>query len=262
MGAFGAAALFRCGGSSAIDSSADAGLTPGAFAVGDGSFLAGKAYGDPFSAGLGSTCTAYPASTEGPCHSNTYLRQDLTDGLVGLPTRFELLVVDGRCNPVPGAIVEAWYASPAGTYSQAAAALDAGTRYGGSLSDLNAGFCTGNDATALASKWLRGYQLADAGGRLTLDGIYPGWYSGRTTHVHFIVTAGGQRYVTSQLFFDEALSAAVYGQHGAYRARGQKNQANATDSIYAQAGGASALMSHAQQGDGALVCWKAIAIAA
>lgn len=238
----------------------DAGLDAGGFAIGSGSFLDGKEYGDPFSSGVGTTCTVYGSATEGPCHSNTYLRKEITDGLVGLPTRFEMMVVDASCNPVPGVIVEIWYASPAGTYSKAAEAIDAGTEYGGSLSDLNVSFCTGNDSDATASKWLRAYQVADANGRVTFDGIFPGWYRGRTTHVHFIVTVGGKQSVTSQFGFDEALTTAVYTKHGSYSARGDKDTTNASDNVLGPLGVSTSIMSWAQQSDGALVCWKAITI--
>lgn len=240
-------------GSSAIDASA--------FAVGSGAFLAGKDYGNPFASGIGTTCAAMGAATEGPCHSNTYLRSDISDGLVGLPTRFELMVVDADCNPVPNAIVEIWYASPAGTYSKAAEEIDDGTGYSGSLSDLNVGFCTGNDSEALASKWLRGYQISGTDGRLTIDSVFPGWYQGRTPHVHFIVTVNGKSYVTSQLIFDETLTTAVYTKHGSYSARGDKDTSNAKDNIASGIGIAAAMMTCVQQSDGALVAYKAITIA-
>jgi protocatechuate 3,4-dioxygenase beta subunit len=252
------------GGNSASDSGAlatDGGLVPAGFAVGSGAFLSGKDYGNPFTTGLGSTCVAYTAATKGPCHSNTYYRKDISDGLVGLPTRLELLVVDTSCNPVSNAIVEVWYASPAGTYSEAAQAIDGGTGYSGSLSDLNVGFCTGNNSDALASNWLRGYQYSGSDGRVTIDSIYPGWYAGRTTHVHFIVTANGKTYVTSQLLFDETLTTAVYTQHPSYKARGDKDTTNAKDMV-AQGFSSlsSAIMSFSQQSDGAMVVWKAITI--
>jgi protocatechuate 3,4-dioxygenase beta subunit len=287
FGALGALTLVRCGGQgvvgeSGVDgstSSNDAATTGGAtgdgsvtaltdsgvdattFATGSGSFLSGKDYGNPYASGLGSTCTAFPAATAGPCHSNTFERQDLTDGLIGLPTRFDLLVVDASCTPVANAIVEVWFASPNGTYSEAAQAIDAGTGYSGSLSDLDVGFCTGNDATALASNWLRGYQYTGTDGRVILDGIFPGWYSGRTTHVHFIVTAGGKQYVTSQLIFDESLTTTVYTQHGSYKAHGNKDTSNASDMVVTQSLGGVSTMSYAQQSDGALLCWQALTIA-
>jgi hypothetical protein len=144
-------------------------VTAGALAVGSGAFLVGKDYGDPFADGIGATCTAFKSATKGPCHSNTYNRKDVSDGPVGLPTRFELLVVDTSCKPIPNAIVEIWYASPAGAYSRAAEAIDSGSDYVGSASDLNVGFCTGNDGDALASNWLRGFQTSGANGRVTID---------------------------------------------------------------------------------------------
>lgn len=275
FGGFGTLALLGCGisGTSETDdgtgANQDAGTGSGGdggtvdasgFAVGSGAFLTSKDYGDPFASGIGTTCATYKDSTKGPCHSNTYLRKDVTDGLIGLPTRFEFVVVDTSCKPVSGAFVEIWYASPAGTYSKAAEAIDSGVGYGGSGSDLNAGFCTGNDATALASKWLRGFQVSDANGRVTIDGIFPGWYAGRTTHVHFIVSANGHSSVTSQLFFDEALNTAVYTKHGSYSSRGNKDTTNARDNVASGLTLSSVLMTVTQQSDGALVASKAITI--
>jgi protocatechuate 3,4-dioxygenase beta subunit len=238
----------------------DATIDAAGFAVGSGAFLSSKDYGNPLSSGAGATCTVYGTATEGPCHSNTYLRKDVSDGLVGLPTRFEFLIVDKSCNPIPGAIVEIWYASPGGTYSKAAEAIDAGAGYGGSLSDLNVGFCTGNDATAVASNWLRGYQVADANGRVTIDGIFPGWYASRTTHVHFIVTANGHTSVTSQLIFDETLTTAIYTKHGSYSSRGNKDTTNANDMVVKGLTESEITMSYSQQSDGAIVAWKVITI--
>lgn len=291
LGSFGALALLHCagssttssassssggsssgdgtdGGSSSGSSGSDGGVagettvTATALATGSGAFLTSKDYGNPFASGAGATCTAYKSATKGPCHSNTFNRKDVSDGLVGVPTRFEFLVVDASCNPVPNAIVEIWYASPAGTYSRAAEAIDTGSAYTGSASDLNVGFCTGNNAEAVASNWLRGFQTSDANGRVTIDGIFPGWYAGRTTHVHLIVTANGHTTVTSQVAFDETLTTAIYTKHGSYASRGDKDTKNATDNVFAQGvSAADATMSFAQQEDGALVCWKAITLA-
>lgn len=275
FGGFGTLALLGCGNSSTSGEQGSSTSTDGAgpgttgsdgsisasgFAVGSGAFLAGKDYGNPFQGGAGAICTAYKDSTKGPCHSNTYLRQDITDGLIGLPTRFAFLVVDTSCNPVENAFVEIWYASPAGTYSKAAEVIDSGTGYSGSGADLNASFCTGNDATALASKWLRGFQVSGADGRVIIDGIFPGWYASRTTHVHFIVTANGHTSVTSQLFFDETLTTAVYTQHGSYSARGNKDTTNASDNVARGLTLSSVLMTVTQQSDGALLASKAITI--
>lgn len=273
FGGFGALALLGCGNdaSSGTDSdNPDGGTSSGGgtvgeidasgFAIGSGGFLSSKDYGNPFASGAGASCVTYKDSTKGPCHSNTYLRKDVSDGLIGLPTRFEFLVVDTACNPVQNAAVEIWYASPAGTYSQAAQFIDSGVGYNGSASDLNVGFCTGNDSEALASKWLRGFQVSDAKGRVTIDGIFPGWYRGRTSHVHFIVSASGHTSVTSQLFFDETLTTAIYTKHGSYSSRGDQDTPNATDNVARGLTLSSVLMTCAQKTDGAIVAAKAITI--
>lgn len=36
-------------------------------------------------------------------------------------------------------------------------------------------------------KYLRGYQVTDNNGAVNSTTIYPGWYSGRTIHIHFKV---------------------------------------------------------------------------
>jgi len=269
VGSVGALALLRCAGNAqeAVATGADAGggsplpdVDAATLAVGSGALFVGKDYGNPFANGIGTTCATYRSTTKGPCHSNTYNRKDVSDGLVGLPTRFELLVLDRSCNPVPNAIVDIWYVSPAGAYSRAAVAIDTGVGYAGSLSELNVAFCTGNDGDAVASNWLRGFQTSDANGRVTIDGIFPGWYPGRTAHVHFIVSVNGRTTMTSQLAFDEALTTTVYTQHPSYRARGDQDTSNARDGVF---GGtvSDARMAFALQPDGHLVCWKAISVA-
>lgn len=276
FGGLGAFVLLGCGnastsdGSDGTDSPSSGGSTgspsgggtvdPSGFAIGSGAFFASKDYGNPFQGSLGASCSAYKSSTKGPCHSNTYLRKDITDGLIGLPTRFEFLVVDSACSPVPNAIVEIWYASPAGTYSKAAEYIDSGVGYNGSGSDLSVSFCTGNNAEAVASKWLRGFQVGGADGRVTIDGIFPGWYAGRTTHVHFIVSANGHSSVTSQLFFEEAINTAVYTQHGSYSSRGNKDTTNAGDNVARGLTLSEVTMTVSQQSDGSLVASKRITL--
>jgi len=56
--------------------------------------------------------------------------------------------------------------------------------------------------------WLRGYQITDSNGLSTFKTIIPGWYAGRTTHIHLRLrstydstTTGGTN--TTQLFFPQ-----------------------------------------------------------
>jgi protocatechuate 3,4-dioxygenase beta subunit len=230
----------------------------GSWAIGDGTFLTGKTYGDPFSTGIGTSCVVYKAATQGPCHSNTFDRQELTEGYVGLPTRLELLVVDASCNPVPDATVEIWHASPGGKYSGAPVNGQVG-------SDLNTAFCTGNDAAALSAGWFRGYQTAGSDGRVTFDTLFPGWYSGRAWHIHFKVTVGTTAYITSQLFADETLKANVFGTHSSYSSRPITTMGyvtNSSDMVVSQSGLvlSDVVLDYAMQSDGAMLMWKAITV--
>jgi protocatechuate 3,4-dioxygenase beta subunit len=178
--------------------------------------------------------------------------------LVGLPTRVELLVVDPSCNPIPNATVEVWHASPEGLYSGAPVNGKVGN-------DLSTGFCTGNDSAALAAGWFRAYQTSGADGRVTFDTIFPGWYSGRTWHIHFTVTVNGAAYITSQLFADEFIKNDVYNYHPSYASRPTSLDgytSNATDNVITQSAFtvSEVVMSHARQSDGALLMWKSITV--
>jgi protocatechuate 3,4-dioxygenase beta subunit len=78
-------------------------------------------------------------------------------------------------------------------------------------------------------KFLRGHQVADAEGKAAFRTIYPGWYPGRTVHVHFKVrvpTGSTAAEFTSQLYFDDALTDRVhavkpYSDHEGRRSRNQ-----------------------------------------
>ena len=87
----------------------------------------------------------------------------------------------------------------------------------------------------VSGNWLRGIQRTGSGGRVRFETIFPGWYRGRTPHIHMKVFVGGDEVHTGQVFFRPAVTRAVYGQ-GAYAARGQQDTANASDMIYRQAG--------------------------
>lgn len=158
------------------------------------------------------TCVLTPAQTQGPFYFDPdLLRRDITEGSPGAPLTLRLQVVDAAsCAPVRDAVVDVWHTDAAGRYS---------------------GFRNqpgGVDTTGLT--FLRGLQVTDAAGAAEFATIYPGWYPGRTTHIHFKVHVDARTYVTSQLYFDDAVSAAVYAT-GVYATRGQKPTSNAADGV-------------------------------
>ena len=177
--------------------------------LGVAAFWRGAAAAQP-EADTAAVCFLQPEVTEGPFWiPNKLTRRNVTEGKRGTPLALHITVVDSDCKPIRGADVELWHADASGDYS------------------------------AGSQRFLRGHQRADANGRVLFDTIYPGWYRGRTPHIHLKVHVGGQVVHTGQVFFSDAVSAAVY-RRGVYRGRGEADTTNGADMIYAQAGGSRA----------------------
>ena len=88
---------------------------------------------------------------------------------------------------------------------------------------------------------MRGIQPTDADGRATFVTVYPGWYQGRTVHIHVKVHVGGNVVHTGQLFFNDALTDAVY-RAKPYSNRPNRDTRNADDSIFVNGGKRSMLV--------------------
>ena len=88
-----------------------------------------------------------------------------------------------------------------------------------------------DEATSTVGQtFLRGVQIADHAGLVTFDTIYPGWYHGRTTHIHVKVILDGGKVATSQLFFPDALSEFIYENVSPYAERkAARDTINVTD---------------------------------
>jgi len=84
-------------------------------------------------------------------------------------------------------------------------------------------------------RFLRGGQVTGRDGRVTFETIYPGWYRGRTVHIHVKVHNGANDVHTGQLYFDDALSSEIYDQ-APYSSHPGRDTTNATDKIYALGG--------------------------
>jgi protocatechuate 3,4-dioxygenase beta subunit len=71
---------------------------------------------------------------------------------------------------------------------------------------------------------------------VTFQTIYPGWYAGRITHIHFqvyLTTLSGTASATSQLAFPPDITTAVYAS-SLYAARGQNTSVTsfAADNVF------------------------------
>ncbi len=161
-----------------------------------------------------STCLLTPEATEGPYWvEENFTRRNITEGKPGLPLVIRFTVLNAKtCKIIPKADVEIWHCDAAGDYS----AVDGAT-----------------------TRFLRGHQKADATGKAEFLTIFPGWYRGRTPHIHMKVAVGGNVVHTGQVFFNEAITRKIYAQ-APYASRGVYDTPHASDSIYAEAGGSSA----------------------
>ena len=186
-------------------------------------------------------CVLRPAQTEGPYFvdeklNRSDIRVDPSDGSVkpGVPLSLTLRVLGvsgSACVPVQGATVDLWHCDALGVYSDVA----------------DPSFNT------KGKKFLRGYQTTDKDGLVTFQTIYPGWYQGRAVHIHFKIRtnpgAAAGHELTSQLYFDDALSAQVYTQQP-YATKGTRGlMKNDQDGIFRDGGG-QLLLSLTKSGDG------------
>lgn len=160
-------------------------------------------------------CLLQREVTEGPFYLDLDLdRRDIRGGRKGIPLTLRFAVVNATtCRAIRNASVEIWHADASGAYSGVA----------------------GNGGT-----WLRGIQRTNARGQVRFETILPGWYHGRTPHIHTKVFVSGSEIHTGQVFFPPAIMRSVYGR-GRYAARGRVSSANANDGIYRQAGARAVL---------------------
>lgn len=164
------------------------------------------------------TCTVAPSETEGPFPTKTpssYVRSDITDGRSGYKLTAKITIANSNkdCTPITGAIVDIWHCDAEGNYSE----------YGGS----------GMQSTNYQSvHFLRGRQVTDANGLVTFTSIFPGWYTGRATHIHVHVYDGaGNSLKVTQIAFPEGSGTAVAIVNG-YKKGMSGYTYNANDNVF------------------------------
>jgi protocatechuate 3,4-dioxygenase beta subunit len=163
-------------------------------------------------------CLIYPRATEGPYYFDPQLqRADVTEDRPGSPLRLIIGVQGADCRPIEGARVDIWHCDAQGTYS---------------------GYNAAEQADARGETFLRGWQPTDAAGEVEFRTIYPGWYPGRTPHIHLKVILEGNDVMTSQLYFPEEVNDAIYRLDD-YARPGARDTRNANDGIARQQGEAA-----------------------
>ncbi len=153
------------------------------------------------------TCTVSPELTEGPFYFDVdSLRSDIAEDREGVSLRLAIRVRDAAtCEPIQDAVVDIWHCDAEGTYS---------------------GFESASQET-----YLRGAQLTDADGVAGFRTIYPGWYRGRTVHIHAKVHLDKTTALTTQLFTNREFDERVFAREP-YASDPGRDTFNDSDGIY------------------------------
>ncbi len=167
------------------------------------------------------------------------VRSDITEGKPGVPLLLRVNVIDAtKCTAIENAAVDIWHCDALGIYSGYVAASSAANNgsnrppqgapgAGPGISPQGApatGSGTppgppaggGHQGATDKETFMRGTQITDHKGTAEFHTIYPGWYTGRTTHIHLKVHvdgtntnntySGGHVSHTGQFFFSDELS--------------------------------------------------------
>ena len=171
------------------------------------------------------SCSASLEGEEGPYFvddsASGYLRTNIVSNLdgtetqVGIPLTLTVYVFDSKnsCAAMQGVQVDIWQCNASGVYSAE------------------------SSESTVGQSWLRGYQLTDATGKAAFSTIIPGWYSGRTTHIHLRfrsiydeTDSSGSN--TMQVFFDQTLIDTINTTISPYASEGTNPTTNAIDRVY------------------------------
>ncbi|KAK4159925.1 Intradiol ring-cleavage dioxygenase [Cladorrhinum sp. PSN259] len=174
------------------------------------------------------SCLLSPEVTEGPYYvTGEYIRSDITENQAGVKLHLDILVLDvTTCKPVPNVFVEIWHTNSTGVYS-------------GVVANGNGNYA---DKTNNKKSFARGALKTSADGVVEFDTLFPGHYTGRTTHIHTMVhtstavaNANGtlaDQYAShvGQVFFDQSLITIVE-KASPYSTNKQTLTTNAKDGI-------------------------------
>jgi len=191
-------------------------------------------------------CKLTPEQEVGPYYvADELLRSSIAEGKPGVPLSLRIAVLDARtCKPLPNAAIDIWHCDALGLYSGFTQQNPMGPGGPGGPGDHNGpppdfdpahpenhpgppegfGPPPENHPTDKLT-FLRGIQLTAPDGSVNFRTIFPGFYMGRTNHIHFKVRLGGETahhtYAAGhtshigQIFFPEDLTIELM-QHGVY----------------------------------------------
>jgi protocatechuate 3,4-dioxygenase beta subunit len=212
-------------------------------------------------------CTLAPEQEEGPYYVDYgKMRRDLTEGKPGVPLQLRIAILDARtCKPLENAAVDIWHCDAVGIYSGFTAngggddvprafGPPPGRGFGGPRGQRGPGRGgPGGRGAVDETRFLRGVQMTDGQGVAEFTTLYPGWYAGRTIHIHLKAHIGGRSDAsqysgghvshTGQIFLPEDITEQIakmepYVKHAAVHRTLQSE-----DHVYRQQGGSQSIAS-------------------
>jgi protocatechuate 3,4-dioxygenase beta subunit len=150
-------------------------------------------------------CRLTAEETEGPFYFEVdKVRSDIREDRKGVPLRLAIRIRGApKCEPIKDAVVDIWHCDATGSYSER------------------------------GETYLRGLQIADRDGLVEFTTVYPGWYPGRTVHIHAKVHLDKRTVLTTQFYFDDDVSSRVYLEDP-YPGESNRDGFNSSDSLYRQ----------------------------
>ncbi|KAJ5690048.1 aromatic compound dioxygenase [Penicillium macrosclerotiorum] len=149
-----------------------------------------------------STCVLNPEGETGPYYvKGELIRSDIQEDEDGVPVIFDIQFVDvDTCEAIEDLYADVWSCNATGVYSGVVATGNGNTA----------------DTSNLDATFLRGIQATDSDGVVSFSTLFPGHYSGRTTHHHIVAhldvtvlsngtISGGTVAHIGQLFWDQDL---------------------------------------------------------
>ena len=142
------------------------------------------------------SCSTTASETAGPFPTKdpaSLERIDICGDRTGIAMEINITILDSSnsCAPLEGAIVDIWHCDKDGNYSE----------YGGTQMQ---------NTNYSSVHFLRGRQVSNSNGMVAFTSIFPGWYNGRSTHIHVhIYNSTGKSLLVTQIAFPEGDDSAV-----------------------------------------------------
>ena len=223
------------------------------------------------------SCTLTAEQEVGPYYLDLErVRQDVREGKPGIPLKLRVSIVDAhRCVPVPNAALDIWHCDALGVYSGFTSNGSGGHMHPPDFAGRPPGPPPGAPSNFDQARpfppppgfgnrqhdktsFLRGVQLTNDSGVVEFSTIFPGWYSGRDTHIHLRVHVGGNskdaKYsgghvsYTGQLFFPDEISDEV-AKHQPYANHHDLRTRQDEDGVFTEEHGSGSIVKLAQLND-------------